>query len=134
MITDVLSAVVSSLSSDLTAIPVIATWDQTHEPGVSQVVVSGSSDVLFADQTGKPAAWKVDLTVSAVTHANEDKSGSTRNGIAGDVFDWFMGLTSLTVTGYQLDAVTEVRQGETAVIGGEFLAIPTMGSLIISKT
>lgn len=132
MINKVIKAAVNSLKIKMPTTNIYPSYDQSVELGQSQVVVGGSSEVAFASGDGKPLAWRVSLTLLAVTYQADDRDGDIRTGIADNCFDWLMETTSLTMAGYKLDAITNVTQLDIVTYGDNFLALPATATLFVS--
>lgn len=141
MINDVIAAAIASLKlkTGLTDKTIIRNYDQStsvETAGGTVIAVSGSSEVKAAGANGKPIAWECNITVKVATHDETDKSGAARAQLIGYVFDWFMALSSggLTITGYSLDGVINVRETDVSPLGDEYISQDVNGTLVISKT
>jgi len=139
MIDDITTAVITALSglSGLSGVAVVAAYDNSKNVEDSNgkiVIVNASSEVMSSLANGKPMAWRVNLNISSETHCEADKNGAIRKGMSAAIFAWMKSLTSLTVTGYRLDGVLDVAEGETGQSGENYATRACTGTLIISST
>lgn len=139
MITKVIDAVVAALKtqSAFSGKNVIPSYDQSFElDGGNGVIVavSGSSEVMVNNAAGRPIAWTCNITVMSATHRVADKNGAIRKALSEAAHDFFITLSSLTITGYTLAGVIDVHENETSTIGDNYIVMSCLASLIISKT
>lgn len=130
---EVTTALITALQTLLTGTDVVKIYDVSREPEAKQVVIGAESETFANGPTGRPWAWKVNVTCDCITHSTDDPSGATRNAIISTVFNYFMGLSKggLTVTGYYLDAVMDIAEGNVKIWGSHFLGAPVTATLIV---
>jgi hypothetical protein len=139
MIHSVLAAAVASLKnvSALSGVTIVESYDRSKkldDAAGAVISVSGSSEVMASLANGKHMAWRVNLSVLVATHESLDKSGSLRDGYSAAVFGWMRSLSSLTVTGYNLDGIMEITQGETGESGEKYVSKTNSCTLVLSAT
>jgi len=139
VITKVIDAVVAALKlqAAFTGKNVVPSYDQSLDLDDSDgviIAVTGASEAAIAGADGRPIAWNCNISLLACTHRAVDKNGSVRKALSEAAHDFFMSLDSLIVTGYSLAGVTSVRESETSVIGENYIAMPCLASLVITKS
>lgn len=103
---------------------VVQAYDQTHAPEASQVVVSASVEPTTRNKAGRPMDWAATIRIAAVTHNQDDKSGSVRQALTAAIVSWWTGLSlsTLSVTGFTAVSASDLSVGEAEMSGDEFVA------------
>jgi len=133
MINTVKSAIKTSLQSAVSGKQVLLSHDGTWDGGKEQIAIEATTETFARDQTGKPFAFQVNAVITSATYLDDDENGSLLTALHSAVFNWVMSLSSLTITGYTFESVTEISETEVEILAEKLKAMSVNFSFIITK-